>query len=158
MKRFIKLVLTLILIVVILDYIPVKFAQRVEQMSDDAYICSYTTATDGNWEASEEENPQLSENKYLNLNSKTLFYCLNEIRNVSRGEPILNKYIFKGNAEPHYINDSVSVDWLEDYKWAIVYPIKRSSIRDIIAPKSYLTIYDFDWGCVMKKLIGKTEN
>ena len=87
----------------------------------------------------------MSDSLCINVEGKTTFNNLKEISNISLGYPVLNMYIFQGKINKRKIYENVSLNWLQLEKWDIVYPIKRSSLRSLYVPKSYLTIYDFNW-------------
>ena len=127
---------------------PVKFAIKIKQLSDNStlnlYICEYSTATDGNWVATKEHNPWLSEAIYLNLESNEVYGNISNIFKEG-GEPITNRYVYWGTMRQEEVAKNFTINILDAEKWNIVYPIKRNTIRGLYAPKGYFTIYDYDW-------------
>lgn len=134
-------------ILFILDFIPVKFAIKIKQFSDNnalnVYICEYSTATDGNWVATKEHNPWLSETIYFNLESNEIFGNISDIFKEG-DEPITNLYVFGGTMRQEKVAENFTINILDVEKWNISYPIKRNTIRGLYAPKGYFTIYDYN--------------
>ncbi len=50
-------------------------------------------------------------------------------------------------------NETFPIYKIESKSWDILYPVHRASFRRLYAPKSYLTIYDFNWINVIKELL-----
>ena len=50
-------------------------------------------------------------------------------------------------------NETFPIYKIESKSWDILYPVHRVSFRRLYAPKSYLTIYDFNWINVIKELL-----
>ena len=63
-----------------------------------------------------------------------------------------NKFLVSGKCINIYESNYTVVE-LSGSRWDILTPIKRLSFRRFYAPKSYLTIYDFDWS----KFFGKEK-
>lgn len=149
-------VLGIVLAFLALNFIPIKWAVRMPLHVEDSYVCSYTTATDGNWYASIEDNPHLHKALYINVNvpETSNFLMLKEIADCRKGIPINNKYVFYGEIEQREAAEDTFFNQLQPSNWDIVYPVRRDSIRNFIAPRSYLTVYDYDWGKVFILLIG----
>lgn len=158
--RMFKLLSLLLLIAVIMEFVPIKIAKRIQNVTynDEKYVCKYVTATDGNWLAEKKYNTNLNDSIYINIEGTTAFNSLSEISNISLGTPILNMYIFQGKIEKKEVSKDVSFNWIKLRKWDIVYPIQRQSLREIYAPKSYLTIYDFNWFELILNSFFKGEN
>ena len=154
-KKLCILILVIITILIVLNFVPIKFAVNIKEIShsDNAYVCSYSTATDGNWCATTFDNPNLTEDIWINIDTAHDFSCWNEIVGLSRGEPVLNKYVFYGEIEEHKVYDKIYFKYLKSSKWDIVYPIRRNSLRALFTPPHYLTIYDYNWVDVITNLI-----
>ena len=152
LKTVQRIFMGIVLLFLSLNFIPIKFAVNVESISHskDTYVCEYHTATDGNWYASIANNPHLLEEMYLNIYNASDFLCLSEYIGVSRGEAILNKYIFYGKVEKKEISKGIFFNYLESSQWDIAYPIKRTSLRALITPPHYLNIYDFNFGEIVR--------
>ena len=70
MKKTIGIIITILLIFISLNFIPVKFAIRDTQNIDNGYVCEYQAVTDGNWFAKCSDNPHLSEDIYINWHNR----------------------------------------------------------------------------------------
>ena len=82
MKNVLKVSFVFIIIVIIvLNYVPIKFAKKEHDIKSEknVYICNYVTATDGCWLASVKNNPDLTEDLYLNISNVSSFNRLKEI-------------------------------------------------------------------------------
>ena len=99
--KILKLLFLLIVFAIIMDFVPVKMAKKIEstQYNDDIYVCKYVTATDGNWLAENLYNPNIADSLYINVEGKNTFNSLKEISNISLGHPVLNMYIFLGKID-----------------------------------------------------------
>ncbi len=150
--RIFKLLCFVISLAIIMDFIPIKLAKKVDKIkyNNETYVCKYVTATEGNWLAEMEYNPQIEAALYLNIMNKSTFDSLKEISNLSLGDQVWNMYVFTGTVEKRIIDENNSFDYIKLQEWDIVYPIKRQSIRDKYVPKTYLTIYDYDWWKIMQ--------
>ncbi len=69
-------------------------------------------------------------------------------------------FVFYGNTVGEKTQDDKSITIFEAEKWDVMYPIQRdrSTIRNLYAPKRYLTIYDFNWSVYFKDLIEKLKS
>ncbi|MBP3359659.1 MAG: hypothetical protein J6N52_02295 [Clostridia bacterium] len=152
-RRILFILLGIFLVCVILDFIPIKFAKNLNriQFSDRMYVCEYATATDGNWEVIATNNPHLVETIYLNVKTDEQFRNLVEMTKCSLGMPVFNHYIFYGDVKKKDVGSEHYTYWLEATDWDVVFPIQRQSIRAFYVPKSYLTIYDFNWLTLFQK-------
>ena len=156
--------LVLVIILIVLDFIPIKKAINID--SDDLtkyknnesqklYIVDYVQVTDSIWEVIGDEKGvrKLQDGVVMYLAEplqgkdplKELNYAFQKVY-----EPqAQNGFVFIGkevrtiveggnNGDPKDLMVHFQID-----DWRIIYPIRRDSIRDIYAPKSYLTVYDF---------------
>ncbi|MBB6217237.1 hypothetical protein HNQ80_003356 [Anaerosolibacter carboniphilus] len=157
------IILVIIAFMILLDFIPVKTAVNIEKGdlkklldikgSKELYICRYTQVTGSIWLAIGDENG------VRDLIPKTAIYLSEPLRGKDPLKSLNrsfipyytgNEYVFIGNTEQTEKTGDLIVDGVQelmlDFKvdeWRIVYPIRRDSLRDMYAPKSYLTIYDF---------------
>ena len=92
-KKIYKITVIIILFFIALNFVPVKFALNLKNNTyqTNGYICTYTTATDGNWYASANDNPFLEKDIYINVYDTDDFSALKEIMDSRSGVPILNK-------------------------------------------------------------------
>lgn len=155
-KMYIYIIIFIGILLVVLDFIPVKMAVNIRDSSNlksyikndrqSLYICEYVQVTGSIWRVMGDENgvgeplksgsiyfyqPSEGKNPLKALNSGFVPYYT------------FNKFVFIGEEGKRF---EEGIDVLLDFKvddWKIVYPIRRNSLRDIYAPKSYLTIYDF---------------
>lgn len=151
-KSLLKIPLYVLAVIVALNYIPVKFAvsSNVNKLGGNDYLCSYAQVTGGNWEV---ENKRDFANSnwalYIDkLHGKSPFDVLNSDFTSDTIEPSGNRYVFKGQV---IFKDNDIYD-LNVEKWDIVFPITRGGIRILFTPMNYLTIYDYDWGKIFKKI------
>ena len=112
--------------------------------------------TDSIWEAIEDEKGirDLSKNEVIymaeTLKGNEPLKKLNSSFQKTYEPNAHNKFVFVGNEISSNTVGDLEIDGVQektiDFQvddWQIVYPIKRDSFRDIYAPKSYLTIYDY---------------
>ncbi|MBB6217233.1 hypothetical protein HNQ80_003352 [Anaerosolibacter carboniphilus] len=155
-RKVVIIILSIITFIILLDFIPVKMAintkkDELKKMlkgreTKQLYICRYTQVTGSIWLAIGDENgvrdlitggsiylaePLSGKDPLKSLNKSFVPYYTR------------NKYVFIGE-EGNVLNEAgdLMIDFKVD-EWRIVSPIRRDSFRDIYAPKSYLTIYDF---------------
>ena len=154
--RILKLLYILIIVAIVMDFVPVKMAKKIQntKLTDEMYICKYVTATDGSWMADKLYNTNLNDSIYINVEGTSVFNSLNEISNINSGTPIVNTYIFQGKIEKRKVYEDVSFNWLKLTNWDVVYPVQRQSIRSMYVSDSFLTIYDFDWFKYIRQILG----
>ena len=139
-------------VMIALDFIPVKFAKNKYLVNQsNAYVCSYTQTTGANYCASMEDNPQKEKNFYFEIKGYP-FDILSKEYKKEYEEPTGLKYVFYGPVTVLDSGESAADCSIEIQDWAMVYPILRPSFRGLYAPKGYLTVYDFDWGEVLRGL------
>lgn len=163
MVIFMKKIFAVILIIIVsilLDFIPVKFCLKDEGI-EHVFISDPKLAYK-QWINVPYENGAIHLYDYESyfiegnvpdnvLNQKDFDYI-----EISEHYDNYNMYVFYYDYKT-YLNVSKddSVYKIISNKWDILYPITRISFRKYYAPKGYLTIYDYDWFKVLKK-IGKT--
>jgi hypothetical protein len=161
-----KLLIIILLVVVAafvsLDFVPVKHAKVVDTIYNEANItelsedidilAAFTYKTvdlEYPWEAYYRENSDYylvifkikGNNPYQQL-SRRDFYNKNKLASTNIRFMLSGKLTLE--EREYYIGE------FDISAWEIVYPIERKSFRKNYAPKSYLTIYDFDWLEVIK--------
>ena len=169
MQRRKKMILysciSIIGLLIILDFIPVKFALKInsvditkykEEDGQKIYICKPVQVTDSIWEAIGDEKGirDLSKNEVIYmaepLKGNEPLKKLNSSFHKTYEPNAHNQFVFVGNEISSNTVGDLEIDGVQektiDFQvddWQIIYPIKRYSFRDIYAPKSYLTIYDY---------------
>ena len=141
MKKIIRKIIVLLFIVVLMDFIPIKMAIKIDDkglIKSEEYLCIHAQVTGGNWEVQNYAEEQLY---FEFLHGNNPFYVLSKNFTTDYIEPTRNRYIFTGNI----IKKEKEIYDLDIHQWEIVYPIQRKSFRILYAPKSYLTIYDFNF-------------
>lgn len=138
----------MVIIIIALDFIPVKFAVSLsnELYKEGIYICSHEQVTGGNWRVENYEEEQLYF-EYLKGNSP--FNFLSEIFCTDHIERSGNIYLLSGTIETR---ENQIYDLQVD-EWDIAYPISRKSIRMLYVPKNYLTIYDYNLIKIIKHFL-----
>lgn len=130
-------------VIIILNFIPVKFTriENYQNISKDEYIYSIANKTDNN---------QYFAVSYGDGKNKVYFNEIsgkNPLKALSNDITYNNKvreniYIFKGKVKN---NTFVISDW------DIIYPISRkSNIKKLVCPQSFLNVYDFNWKIIIK--------
>ncbi len=141
-------------ILIILDFIPIKFASKLSEFknnrTENVYISEHTAVTGGDWYADKETNPWLSESVDFILDDEKIFGNISKIYTTEDEAPSYNLFVYWGIMKQEQVADNFTINILEANKWNIIYPIKRKSIRGLYAPKGYFTIYDYDWIKVIK--------
>lgn len=152
-KFIVKSSIILLGIIIGLDFIPVKFAENknLVQNRPNAYVCSYVQTTGGNFCASMNDNPKKEKTFYFEINDYP-FDILSEKYRKEYEEPTGQQYVFYGLISEMNVVESTADCKIEIEDWAMVYPILRPSYRVLYAPKGYLTIYDFDWGEILRRV------
>ena len=164
-KGGIMILLFILAVLFLLDFVPVKFAQIVgspyneNRIVDDLnhidIIATYSKKTgdfEYPWEAYFKQDSEISIIRfkvignipYDILNRKDFYHNNTEWK-------IDISFMLKG--ELQIINETECTGEFNISSWEMVNPIRRNSLRKYYAPKTYLTIYDFDWIAVIKKLI-----
>lgn len=145
-------------ILIVLDFIPIKFAYKHNDFkninTENVYISEHTAVTGGDWYANQEINPWLSESVDFILQDEKVFGNISKIYTTESEEPSYNHFVYWGTMKQKQVADNFTINILEAEKWNVVYPIKRKSIRNLYAPKGYFTIYDYDWIKVIKGIFG----
>lgn len=164
-KMFLYSFISIIGLLIILDFIPVKFAVKInsvditkykEKDGQKIYICKPVQVTDSIWEAIGDEKGirDLSKNEVIYmaepLKGNDPLKKLNGSFQKTYEPKAHNQFIFVGNEISSNTVGDMEIDGVQektiDFKvddWQIVYPIRRDSFRDIYVPKTYLTVYDF---------------
>lgn len=142
----IKLIIKIFLAgVLIINYVPVKFAVKTDNIPDEGYVCEYSTATSGNWVTVSHGNSSLKGNINLNIREDKYFSRLKDINSVRKGELPLNKYVFYGNISKKQVSKNTYFYYMDLSGWDVVYPIQRGTLRSVVTPPNYLTLCDFVW-------------
>lgn len=153
MKKFLKKLIMFSIFALILDYIPIRWAINVDdskKFETNEYLCSFAQVTGGNWEVKNNlKNREDGQLYFEYLREKDPFDVLDENFSTDYLEPSGNIYVFTGEI----INREHNIYDLKVKHWEIVYPIQRKSLRMFYTPKNYLTIYDYDWLKLVKKLL-----
>lgn len=150
--RSLKLIALLFLFIL---FFPVKLSvinyteklSKYREKYKEAYFIEATTATGGFWCASAYEN-HMNEDKFFQVfkgkdfEKATPITLTGRMNNYEAGLLTQNRYII-GGFSYDYIPQVPSYGFLIK-KWDIVYPIERKpDLYGIIAPRSYLTLWDF---------------
>ncbi len=160
MKWF-RILLGIALFLFLLDFIPVKFAKKDAYVTIDnqKYVFCYEPKT-----GYEPEFVNWSTDDYLHyvkIKGKNPYDYFTE----KDFDPIMlvnspysdgnNKFVFYGEMQEFWDDENGSTVAVDIEGWDIVYPINRLSFRKNYVPKSYLTIYDFNWKEVLKTFLGR---
>ena len=141
-------------ILILLDFIPIKFAHKLSEFNDsdveNVYISEHTAVTGGDWFADKENNPWLPQSVDFILQDNKVFRNISKIYTTESEAPSYNLFVYWGTMKQEQVADNFTINILEAKKWNVIYPIKRKSIRGLYAPKGYFTIYDYDWIKVIK--------
>ena len=149
----IKIIIVLIILIFAMDFVPIKMG--VSENNDNIFL--YKTKL----------NPDIGFTwvLYDDINHKEATYIAKIIGEEPYDVLSENEFepykIFSGTDEIkikfHGDIKAVDSDYYDIYVysdgWDIIKPIYRTSFRNIYAPKSYLTIYDYDWIKVVKRLL-----
>lgn len=133
-------------------FFPIKFSVKFSELKkseSSIYLCKYVDYTEASWEL---------------IGNKDGLFKADAIQNVivdgleppkSLSDVILNNtkkeniYIIYGEVigEKKYDDypESKPQKVIKCKKWSLLYPIMRGDSIRPFAPKSYLTIYDFNW-------------
>lgn|GEM_PF-3596899 len=156
---FLCISISVLAVLIILDFIPVKMAvdiSKVENLrkyninkNEKLYICEHVQVTGAIWRAIGDKDG------VRDLKNRGSIYLaeplqgkdpLKELNNAFT-KPYLpqarNGFIFIGEEGSKLDEGDDTTVEFKVRDWKIISPIRRDSIRDIYAPKSYLTIYDF---------------
>ncbi|WP_042164131.1 hypothetical protein [Paenibacillus gorillae] len=147
-----SITLSVLLIAILLNFVPIKFAVKLEdaQLKLEAgnYICVTESkyVLDTGWIAKTNINSNLEENIAVKVfRNNPNKYLSNREFDFNWFE-VENSFLFIGEVEHVERSRETNVLYanLDVDKWEIVHPIKRASIRKYITPKNYLSIYDYD--------------
>ena len=160
-KKRLKITLWIFICVLLLDFIPIKFAKR--NVNDTVVFVTQPKI-----------GPNIEWGTFKYKNGKVEYDVIDGyIVEGNSPDNILNKRDFNkidlfllGNGNKDYKNkfliyhDEKTLDSLRNvptYKiitneWDIIYPVNRASFRRYYAPKGYLTIYDYDWWNFIRRL------
>ena len=165
-KRGIIVIIIMAIFLFLLDFIPVKFAKRIDSSNNEDMIthnpnridiiATYskkTGAFEYPWEAYYYQDSVLRIVKF-NVSGNNPYQALSRRDFYKNAEWMIDiRFILNGNLQME--GEKENVGKLNVSTWEMVYPIKRQSIRKHYVPKSYLTIYDFDWISVIKSWFAK---
>lgn len=151
-KRVTKIIFLVIFIPILLNFIPVKFAVKLEDAQQNLgrgrYICVTESkyVHDTGWIAKTSFNSHLDRDLAVRLNGSSTLNYLSEKEFDLKWFETENQYLLIGKVERFEEDKDIKVLYadLNVESWKIVYPINRTSYRKYFTPKSYLNIYDFD--------------
>lgn len=160
----IKLLILCILIILIgLDFVPIKFAVKLDDVKKNLDVGKYICSTEAKYSEYTGLIAKVSSNQHIDqnicviasgnspdeiLSEKTFDFEWFEVENIFLLDGKVEKF------EEDKRTNSLYADLYVD-NWKVIYPIKRATFRQYYAPKTYLTIYDFDWLKVIKLLFNK---
>lgn len=151
MKRVIGTIIYTLFIIIVLGFIPLKFAIKSDDInleSTEYIICTQTAVTDCDWE------------RILSYTDRTLAEAVENRNIVTEGMNFIDYSPIDGlfKVEDKYREGSnifivygKKIDFLPKFyentlytckSWDIVYPIKRYSILGKILPRKYLCFWD----------------
>ena len=157
-KKCIIIITIFILVLISIDFIPVKFA--VDGKDKKIFFVNVPKLGDASWAEIEYNNGE------FNYDSMTEYIIMGNAPDKILRKKDFDKtslFLMKGDnknkffiyyTEKEIVSDS---DNLPVYKifsdnWEIIYPIHRASFRRFYVSKKYLTLYDFDlMTLIMKK-------
>lgn len=161
MKRKIVIGVIGIVFLILLDFIPIKFA--IKDVDSKTVFINEPKLGSVEW----------AEVKYEN-NEFDYDYMIGYVMNGKSPDEVLNKkdfdksdlYLMHGdntNKFLIYYDEKISMSDYESFPvykivatdWDILYPVHRYSLRRLYAPKHYLTLYDFNWINVIKEILSK---
>ena len=156
---FMIISVSIIIIAILLNFIPVKFAVNLDDaeknLRDGTYICETNrVALDIGWYIDNELNKHLDTGLSIKVSGKKPEKFLSEKTFDFKWYELYNQYLLMGdisNTQENKETGVISAD-LNVKKWEIIYPIRRASFRQYFTPKGYLTVYDYDWIKVIKSL------
>lgn len=139
-----------VLVLILLDFIPIKFA--VKNYENKTVFINEPKLGDVEWAELEYENNKFNYDSMIGyiIEGKAPDKTLNK-----KDFDKIDLYLMDGDNtnkffvyydEKKLINDSESfpVYKIVAKNWDILYPIHRTSLRRLYAPKKYLTLYDFN--------------
>ena len=141
-------------IFLLLDFIPVRFAKKLDRVSmDEAIVCIPDFKTglwEYNWSIPGHHTlvsfTEDSKNPFEVLNKKD--FEMFHVFNVTS-----MKFIFYGEVIDESIEQGTRLILFQAEKWDAVYPIERKkSFRGIYVSKRYFTMYDYCWLSFLEKL------
>ncbi len=165
-KKMIMIVFLLLTMLIILDFIPVKFAISIDDtkmnLKEGDYICINESKIhlEIPWIAIKRFNKHLDHDFLVRVYGNSPYGTLSakefEVLPIS---DISNVYLLNGEVKrfEKEENSNILIADLYVNKWQIIYPINRASFRQFYAPKSYLTVYDYDWIKVIKSMWKKAN-
>ena len=151
LKFGIRCIYIFLCVIIILDFIPVKFAKNknLVKYKQNTYICTYCQVTGGNYCATIDNNPLLEKPIYFEIIDYPFNILKNDRYRKEYEEPTGIQYVLCGKVTT-ISNENSEID-IEN--WSMVYPIMRPSFRVIYAPRAYLTVYDFDWLEILRRIV-----
>lgn len=142
----------------LLDFIPIKFAKKDE--FSVVFVNQPKLGSGVEWATYDE-----SDNNY------TAGYIIDGMapdRVLRKGDfdktrlflnqdSSINKFVIYYDEEPILLETEMwSTYRITAKDWDIIYPINRASFRKYYTSKSYLTVYDYNWFSLVKELISDT--
>lgn len=164
--RIVKRILLLLVLIVavipiLLNFIPIKFAVKLDnaqkKLEAGRYICVTESkyVDDTEWIAKTDINLHLEKDLAVRVSGNSPNKYLSKKEFDFKKFEVENSFLLIGNAERfEEKKDLETILYTNLYvdKWEVVYPIRRASIRQYFTPKSYLNIYDYDLREIIKKI------
>ncbi|MBY9079010.1 hypothetical protein KIH86_25825 [Paenibacillus sp. HN-1] len=154
--------LFVVLTPILLNFIPIKFAVKLEDAQQNVETGTYICVTeskyvvDTGWIAEATINPHIAEDLPVRVSGDSPSNYLSEQDFELRRFEVENRFLLIGKVDRFEKDTEYGTDLmyanLNVDKWDIIYPINRASIRQYITPKSYLNIYDYDLKKVIKTI------
>lgn len=158
MKIIITIALIIIAVPIVLNFIPIKFAKKIDNLTlkEGEYLCQVELKTvfEEKWGIFKSLPINYSDECFVNLSGKIPFDSLNP-EDFSMKSNKENQFLVTGDLTITGNAGIYEIGELNVKEWDIVYPIQRSSFRQGLTPKGYLTFYDYDWITLLKKWFEK---
>lgn len=159
----IKIVLFLLIILIILDFVPIKFAIKFDDakknLREGNYICNTESkyAMDTGWIAHASLNQHLDDDLCVIVSGNSPNTTLSEKTFDFKCFEVSNSFFLDGKVNKTWEDKKTNNMYADLYvnRWQIIYPIERTTFRQYYTPKAYLTIYDYDWSKAIKLLFTK---
>ncbi|MBD3920025.1 hypothetical protein H8B09_14770 [Paenibacillus sp. PR3] len=154
----ISITLCVLLIPILLNFVPIKFAIKLEDAQQKLKVGNYICVTeskyvlDTGWIAKTNTNTHLEENIAVKVSLNSPNKYLDDKEFDFKWFEIENKFLLVGEVGRLEKNKETNVLYvdLNVKKWEILYPVSRASFRKYFTPKGYLSIYDYDLKKILK--------
>ncbi|USB34367.1 hypothetical protein [Paenibacillus sp. YPG26] len=160
-KRIFSIMLYIILIAILVNFVPVKFAVKLEDAQKQLEVGKYICVTESKyvfetgWIAKKKINKHLKETLAVKVSRNSPDKYLSNSQFDFKWFEIENRFLLTGEVGNYERNKDTNVLYadLDVDKWEVIYPINRASFRKYFTPPGYLTIYDYDLIKVIKTLL-----